>query len=93
VTGTFAGGERIRASYLIGADGTHSTVREQAGIGFDASEAGASYWLADVHLSGGVHGVSGLGRDSYAAVLTQDVTVRSARASATPPEEFPLGLG
>ena len=54
VTGTFAGGERIRAGYMVGADGTHSTVRQQAGIGFDASAAGASYSLADVHLSGGM---------------------------------------
>ena len=54
VTGTFAGGERIRASYVVGADGTHSTVRQQAGIGLDASAAGASYSLADVHLSGGM---------------------------------------
>jgi 2-polyprenyl-6-methoxyphenol hydroxylase-like FAD-dependent oxidoreductase len=54
VTGTFAGGERIRASYVVGADGTHSTVRQQTGIGLDASAAGASYSLADVHLSGGM---------------------------------------
>jgi 2-polyprenyl-6-methoxyphenol hydroxylase-like FAD-dependent oxidoreductase len=54
VTATFAGGEQLRASYVVGADGTHSTVREQAGIGFTASAAGASYSLADVHLSGGL---------------------------------------
>ena len=54
VTGSFAGGERIRAGYVVGADGVHSAVREQAGIGFDASAAGASYSLADVHLSGGL---------------------------------------
>jgi 2-polyprenyl-6-methoxyphenol hydroxylase-like FAD-dependent oxidoreductase len=54
VTGTFAGGERIRAGYVVGADGVHSTVRHQAGIGLNASAAGASYSLADVHLSGGM---------------------------------------
>ncbi len=54
VTAALAGGGRIRAGYVVGADGVHSTVREQAGIGFDASAAGASYTLADVHLSGGV---------------------------------------
>jgi 2-polyprenyl-6-methoxyphenol hydroxylase-like FAD-dependent oxidoreductase len=54
VTGRFAGGEQIHASYVVGADGVHSTVREQAGIGFNAGAAGASYSLADVHLSGGV---------------------------------------
>ena len=54
VTATFAGGQRLRARFVVGADGTHSTVRHQAGIGFDASAAGAAYSLADVHLSGGV---------------------------------------
>jgi 2-polyprenyl-6-methoxyphenol hydroxylase-like FAD-dependent oxidoreductase len=39
---------------VVGADGVQSTVREQAGIGFRGSAAGASYSLADVHLSGGV---------------------------------------
>ncbi len=54
VTATFAGGQQLRAGYVVGADGTHSTVRQQAGIGFDAGVAGASYSLADVHLSGSV---------------------------------------
>ena len=54
VTATFASGERVRAGYVVGADGIHSTVREQARIGFGGSAAGASYSLADVHLSGGV---------------------------------------
>ena len=55
VTATFAGGERMRAGYVVGADGVHSTVREQARIGFGAGDAaGASYSLADVHLSGGL---------------------------------------
>jgi 2-polyprenyl-6-methoxyphenol hydroxylase-like FAD-dependent oxidoreductase len=54
VTAAVEGGERIRARYLVGADGVHSTVREQAGIGFHGSAAGACYSLADVHLSGGV---------------------------------------
>ena len=34
VTATFADGDTIRARYVVGADGMHSTVREQAGIGF-----------------------------------------------------------
>ena len=46
--------ERIRARYLVGADGMHSTVRQDAGIGFRTSGSGNSYSLADVHLSGGV---------------------------------------
>lgn len=54
VTAIFASGERIRATYLVGADGMHSTVREQARIGFKTGGSGISYALADVHLSGGV---------------------------------------
>jgi 2-polyprenyl-6-methoxyphenol hydroxylase-like FAD-dependent oxidoreductase len=54
VTASFESGDRIRAGYVVGADGVHSTVRAQAGISFTASAAGASYALADVHLSGGV---------------------------------------
>jgi 2-polyprenyl-6-methoxyphenol hydroxylase-like FAD-dependent oxidoreductase len=34
----------------------HSTVREQAGIGFAAQTSATSYSLADVHLSGGLPG-------------------------------------
>jgi 2-polyprenyl-6-methoxyphenol hydroxylase-like FAD-dependent oxidoreductase len=54
VTARFAGGEQIRARYLVGADGVHGIIREQAQIGFAASAAGASYALADVHLSDGL---------------------------------------
>jgi 2-polyprenyl-6-methoxyphenol hydroxylase-like FAD-dependent oxidoreductase len=54
VTATFADGQQVRAGYLVGADGMHSTVRDQAGIGFTANTSGLSYSLADVHLSGGV---------------------------------------
>ena len=54
VTAMFVSGERMRASYLVGADGMHSTVRTHAGIGFRTSGSGNSYSLADVHLAGGV---------------------------------------
>lgn len=51
---TFADGQQIRARYLIGADGMHSTVREHAGIAFNGGTYGESFALADVRLSGGV---------------------------------------
>lgn len=51
---TFADGREIRARYLIGADGMHSTVRDQAGIPFTGGTYGESFALADVRLSGGV---------------------------------------
>lgn len=54
VTATLADGRRIRAAYLIGADGMHSTVREGAGIAFDGDAYPESFSLADVRLDGGV---------------------------------------
>jgi 2-polyprenyl-6-methoxyphenol hydroxylase-like FAD-dependent oxidoreductase len=52
VTATFDDGDTIRASYAVGADGMHSTVREQAGIGFAGGEFAESFALADVRVSG-----------------------------------------
>jgi 2-polyprenyl-6-methoxyphenol hydroxylase-like FAD-dependent oxidoreductase len=52
VTATFDDGEEIRARYVVGADGMHSTVRELAGIGFAGGEYPESFALADVRLSG-----------------------------------------
>ncbi|WP_328456260.1 MULTISPECIES: FAD-dependent oxidoreductase [unclassified Amycolatopsis] len=51
VTVTVAGGETIRARYVIGADGMHSVVREQAGIGFSGASYPESFVLADVRMS------------------------------------------
>ncbi|MEU8633954.1 FAD-dependent monooxygenase [Amycolatopsis sp. NPDC048633] len=50
VTVTTTGGT-VRAKYLVGADGMHSTVREQAGIGFTGATYGESFVLADVRMS------------------------------------------
>ncbi len=52
VTATFDDGDTIRASYVVGADGMHSTVREQAGIGFAGGKFPESFALADVRLAG-----------------------------------------
>jgi 2-polyprenyl-6-methoxyphenol hydroxylase-like FAD-dependent oxidoreductase len=52
VTATFDDGDTIRASYAVGADGMHSTVRKQAGIGFTGGEFAESFALADVRVSG-----------------------------------------
>jgi 2-polyprenyl-6-methoxyphenol hydroxylase-like FAD-dependent oxidoreductase len=52
VTATFADGRHIRASYVVGADGMSSTVRQQAGIGFEGAAYAESFSLADVRLSG-----------------------------------------
>lgn len=47
-------GTRIQGRWLVGADGSHSTVRERAGIGFSGGSYGESFVLADVHVTGGV---------------------------------------
>jgi 2-polyprenyl-6-methoxyphenol hydroxylase-like FAD-dependent oxidoreductase len=52
VTATFDDGETLRAAYVVGADGMHSTVREHAGIGFTGGEFAESFVLADVRVSG-----------------------------------------
>ncbi|MBF8190025.1 FAD-dependent monooxygenase [Nonomuraea sp. K274] len=54
VTATLDDGRSVRAAYLVGADGMHSTVREQAGIGFAGGTYAESFSLADVRLTGGV---------------------------------------
>lgn len=52
VTAVFEDGQTIRAAYVVGADGMHSTVRQQAGIGFAGGEFAESFALADVRLAG-----------------------------------------
>lgn len=52
VTATFDDGDTIRARYVVGADGMHSTVREQAGIGFSGGSYEHSFVLADARLTG-----------------------------------------
>ncbi len=47
---TTSTGETLRAAYVVGADGMHSTVREAAGIGFTGSAYGESFVLADVEM-------------------------------------------
>jgi 2-polyprenyl-6-methoxyphenol hydroxylase-like FAD-dependent oxidoreductase len=43
--------QTVRARYLVGADGMHSTVREHAGIGFSGDSYEQSFVLADVRMS------------------------------------------
>lgn len=54
ITATLDDGQSLRARYLVGADGMHSTVREGAGIGFGGSDTGESFSLADVRITGGL---------------------------------------
>ncbi|MDD5035134.1 MAG: FAD-dependent monooxygenase, partial [Methylococcaceae bacterium] len=43
--------QSVRARYVVGADGMHSVVREQAGIGFGGEQYAQSFVLADVRMS------------------------------------------
>lgn len=52
VTANFDDGDSMRAAYVVGADGMHSTVRHHAGIGFTGGEFAESFTLADVHIAG-----------------------------------------
>ncbi|MER7705906.1 FAD-dependent monooxygenase [Kitasatospora sp. NPDC097605] len=47
---TPAGPRRLRAAYLVGCDGSRSTVRTAAGIGFPGTAATRWAWTADVVL-------------------------------------------
>ena len=47
-------GSRVTARFVVGADGMHSAVREQAGIPFSGDSYADSFSLADVRLSGEV---------------------------------------
>jgi 2-polyprenyl-6-methoxyphenol hydroxylase-like FAD-dependent oxidoreductase len=52
VSATFDDGDVVRARYVVGADGMHSTVRAQSGIGFTGGSYEQSFVLADVRLTG-----------------------------------------
>ena len=52
VTAIFDDGDTVRARYAVGADGIHSAVREQSGIGFRGGRYAESFVLADVRLRG-----------------------------------------
>ena len=50
VTATLAGGDAIRAGFVIGADGMRSVVRETTGIGFTGDTYAQAFVLADVRM-------------------------------------------
>ncbi|MGK5684107.1 FAD-dependent oxidoreductase [Actinoplanes sp. URMC 104] len=91
-TVTFAGGERVTAEYVVGADGMHSTVRRLAGIGFgDPTDSGGeSFTLADVKVDGGPPRDEVVLYFSRAGLLVwaplPDGTVRIVAAVADAPE-------
>jgi 2-polyprenyl-6-methoxyphenol hydroxylase-like FAD-dependent oxidoreductase len=54
VDATLDDGSKVRARYIVGADGMHSKVRELAGIGFVGNPYSESFLLADARLRGGM---------------------------------------
>jgi len=46
-----AGGDTVRAGYVVGCDGAHSTVRSQVGIDFVGKQYETHILLADVQLT------------------------------------------
>ncbi|MEZ5289685.1 MAG: FAD-dependent monooxygenase [Vicinamibacterales bacterium] len=62
----------VRARYVVGADGMHSTVRETTGFGFTGDAYAQAFMLADVHLSWA------LGRDEVMAFFSPDGLVIAA---------------
>ena len=53
VTVECAGGDTVRADYLVGCDGAHSAVRSQLGIDFVGKQYETHILLADVYLTAG----------------------------------------
>jgi 2-polyprenyl-6-methoxyphenol hydroxylase-like FAD-dependent oxidoreductase len=100
VTATFEGGDTIRAGYAVGTDGMHSTVREQAGIGFAGGQFAESFLLADVRVTGEAP------RDEVILFYARDgltvlaplpdgifrVVAPTGRAPQAPPAEFVQSL-
>ncbi|MCE0767866.1 FAD-dependent monooxygenase [Pseudonocardia kujensis] len=50
VTAELSGGERVRAKYLVGADGAHSVVRKGLGLAFEGGAFAEEYMLGDVEV-------------------------------------------
>jgi len=54
VTVSLADGSEIRARYVVGADGMHSVIRDEAGLGFHGETLPLSLVLADIRVDGGL---------------------------------------
>ena len=70
VTATYVAGgvliQDVRAQWLVGCDGMHSTVRQAAGIGFEGGNYDENFVLADVEMK------SPLGRDAMDIFLSDE---------------------
>ena len=70
VTATYVAGgvliQDVRAKWLVGCDGMHSTVRQAAGIGFEGGDYDENFVLADIEMQ------SPLGRDAMDLFFSPD---------------------
>ena len=53
VRAQLSGGHEVAASYVVGADGSHSTVRAQMGLGLEGSFKGQTFLIADAEAEHG----------------------------------------
>jgi hypothetical protein len=84
------------ATLLHQTDASLAEIALQIGYGSEFSFARAfkrTFGIAPGTYRGQPHGVPGLGRDPMPPPSPKTPPVRSARGSATHPEELPLGLG
>ncbi|MGW0248185.1 FAD-dependent monooxygenase [Nocardia goodfellowii] len=73
----------IRADYVVGADGMHSVVRDQAGIGFTGATYPESFVLADVRMTWPI------ARDEVALHLSPEgVTVVAPLPDSDQPDRY-----
>ena len=81
VTATLSGPVTVRAQYLIGADGAHSTVRKTLGLAFDGGAFAEQYMLGDVvvdwsiprgYVVRSMHQVDGATHDILVAIPLPD---------------------
>ncbi|MER5987174.1 FAD-dependent monooxygenase [Streptomyces sp. NPDC001787] len=77
---TFAAGPPVRARYVVGCDGAHSSVRKLLGIAFEGeSDAGLAMVCGDVALTDGV-----LARDRWHQWFDEDGAVMLCPIPGTP---------
>ena len=84
--------ERVRARYVVGCDGAHSTVRRGSGIAFDGGSYPQTFALGDVEASGplesgAVNAFAGEGGMAMLFPLGKPTTWRVIAVAATPADD------
>jgi 2-polyprenyl-6-methoxyphenol hydroxylase-like FAD-dependent oxidoreductase len=84
--------ELMRTSYVVGCDGTHSTVRAMSGIAFSGTAASFTAWLADVEFDAPPEGVVNYVADERGTMLINKIgeTVYRVSGITVTSMHFPL---